>query len=202
MAAEAARVALGARPSPHDPRMPGGGPFWYATTPAPRPVVATAARPPHPQSVHLQNALRIALALACARLLAGAFGLSHGFWVLLATLSLMRTSAADTRSALRPAFLGTFAGAGIAALALLAVGNVPGFYQAALIVVILVGFTVGPLLGQACGQAVFTLAFVLLFTQLAAPRLAPVRRAPARRPGRRCGRRPGEPVRLAARRTR
>lgn len=169
MAAEAARVALGARPSPHDPPMPGGGPFWYATTPAP--VLWWRRLRVHltPQSVHLQNALRIALALACARLLAGAFGLSHGFWVLLATLSLMRTSAADTRSALRPAFLGTFAGAGIAALALLAVGNVPGFYQAALIVVILVGFTVGPLLGQACGQAVFTLAFVLLFTQLAAP---------------------------------
>ena len=30
----------------------------------------------------------------------GVLDLSHGFWVLLATLTLLRTSAADTRSAL------------------------------------------------------------------------------------------------------
>ncbi len=121
------------------------------------------------RSVYLQNALRVAVALACARLLVGTLGLSHGFWVLLATLSLMRTSAADTRTALRPAFTGTAAGAAVAALLVYTVGDVPVFYAAVLPVVLLVGFTLGPPLGPAWAQAVFTLAFVLVFTQLSSP---------------------------------
>ena len=46
-----------------------------------------------PRSVYLQNAVRLALGLAAARVVAGVLDLAHGFWVLLATLSLMRTSA-------------------------------------------------------------------------------------------------------------
>ncbi|MEH6380053.1 FUSC family protein, partial [Streptomyces sp. KLMMK] len=119
-----------------------------------------------PRSVHLHNALRLAVALACARLLVGALDPSHGFWVLLATLSLMRTSAADTRAALAPALAGTVAGAAVAALMLYAAGDRPLFCALALPAVILVGFTLGPLLGPAWTQAAFTLAFVLVFTQL------------------------------------
>lgn len=161
----ATRIALGDRLSVAD----GDGPFGYAT--APRSTLWRRRLACHltPRSVHLQNALRVAVAMACARLLAGSLGMSHGFWVLLATLSLMRTWAVGTEAALRPAFLGTVAGAAVAALLLLLVGDVPAFYAAALPVVTLVGFTVGPLLGTAWTQAMFTLAFLLLFTQLAVP---------------------------------
>ncbi|MEU5424669.1 FUSC family protein [Streptomyces olivoreticuli] len=160
---EAARIALGGRP-------PGGrtprSPFTYAATPAT--VLWWRRLRMHLtlRSVHLQNALRVAAALACARLLVGALGLAHGFWVLLATLSLMRTSAADTRAGLGPAFAGTAVGAAVAAGLLYLVGEVPLFYAVALLVVVLVGFTVAPLLGPAWIQGVFTLAFVLIFTQL------------------------------------
>ncbi|MFF7725164.1 FUSC family protein [Streptomyces sp. NPDC008001] len=166
LATEATRIALGNGPPALHPSHPGADVFAYATT------------PPHllwwrrlrlhltPHSVHLQNALRLAGALACARLVVGALDLSHGFWVLLATLSLMRTSAADTRAALRPALTGTVAGAAVAALLLYAVGDHPLVYAVALPFVILVGFTLGPPLGPAWTQAAYTLAFVLVFTQL------------------------------------
>ena len=40
-----------------------------------------------PRSVYFQGAVRLALALSAARLLAGVLNLSHGFWVLLAILT-------------------------------------------------------------------------------------------------------------------
>ena len=76
-----------------------------------------------PRSVVFQNALRLALGLAVARYLAGSFDLSHGSWVLLATLTLMRTTASATRSAMWPAFVGTLAGALITGGLLLAFGQ-------------------------------------------------------------------------------
>ncbi|MFD0385967.1 FUSC family protein [Streptomyces stramineus] len=117
----------------------------------------------------LQNALRLAVALACARLVAGVLDLPHGFWVLLGTLSLMRTSAADTRGALVPAFVGTALGGAVATLLLMLVGDVPVFYAVATPVVILVGFSVGPVLGPAWTQAAMTLTFMVLFAQIAPP---------------------------------
>ena len=66
------------------------------------------------RSVYLQNALRLGVGLALARLVAGELDVAHGFWVLLATLTLMRTSAASTRAALPPALLGTTIGGALA----------------------------------------------------------------------------------------
>ncbi|HET9900972.1 MAG TPA: FUSC family protein [Actinomycetes bacterium] len=124
-----------------------------------------------PRSVVFQNALRLALGLAAARFLAGSFDLSHGFWVLLATLTLMRTTATATRSALWPAFLGTVAGALTAAGLLLAFGQEPAVFVIVLPVVLIAAFAVGPLagpvLGPAGGQFFFTLAVAALFIQVA-----------------------------------
>lgn len=62
-----------------------------------------------------QNACRFALGLAAARAVAGLLGLQHGFWVLLATLTLTRTTSLETRSAVRQALTGTLVGAVLAA---------------------------------------------------------------------------------------
>ncbi|WP_335581125.1 FUSC family protein [Streptomyces sp. KLMMK] len=167
LAGEGARIAFGA---PLDARWQRpGGPFPYA-----------ALRPPArwwrrlrlhltPRSVLLQNALRVAFALAVARLVVGVLDLPHGFWVLLAIISLMRTSAADTRGALPPTFLGVAAGAALATLMLIVVGDTPAFYIAAAPVVFLVGFSVGPVLGTAWTQAALTLVLILLFAQILPP---------------------------------
>ncbi|MFH8788495.1 FUSC family protein [Streptomyces roseoverticillatus] len=174
LATEAAGIALGnGPPAGHGPpagdagrpARPGTDVFAYATTPPYRLWWRRLRVHLTPHSVHLQNALRLAAALACARLVVGALDLSHGFWVLLATLSLMRTSAADTRAALRPALTGTVAGAAAAALLLYAVGDRPLVYAVALPFVMFTGFTAGPPLGPAWMQAAFTLVVVFVFAQ-------------------------------------
>ena len=119
-----------------------------------------------PRSVYFQGALRLAAALAVARLLAGVLDLSHGFWVLLTILTVLRASAAETRSALRPALIGTVAGS-VAAAALLLIGAEPDVYVVILPAVMLIGFAAGPLLGLGWAQALFTLVIALVFAQVA-----------------------------------
>ena len=173
----AVRVATGAPIHP-DPTPPGAqpGPFWYAYRPTATLWWHRFRENLTPRSVYFQGALRLALALAAARLLAGLLDLSHGFWVLLATLTLLRTSAADTRSALRPALVGTVAGAVLAGGLLVVVAD-PQVYVIALPLAMLIGFAAGPLLGPGWAQALFTVVIAMVFAQVAPPdwRLAEAR---------------------------
>ncbi|GAA2589968.1 FUSC family protein [Winogradskya consettensis] len=142
------------------------GPYWYASRPAPSLWWHRLRENLTPRSVYFQGALRLAAALAVARLLAGELDLSHGFWVLLTILTVLRTSAAETRSALRPALTGTVIGS-LAAAVLLVYGTDPTLYAIALPLVMFVGNAAGPLLGQGWAQALFTLVITLVFAQLA-----------------------------------
>ncbi|MFE2722090.1 FUSC family protein [Kitasatospora sp. NPDC059327] len=142
------------------------GPFWYAYESAPMLWWRRVRGNLTTRSVYFRNALRTAGALSAARLVAGALDLTHGFWVLLATLTLMRTSAVDTRMTLRPALAGTAGGAAVTALLLFAVGDHPVFYAAALPPVMLFAFTVSPVLGLAWAQGTFTVVIAMVFTQL------------------------------------
>ncbi|MGW1200703.1 FUSC family protein [Streptomyces sp. NPDC002536] len=173
LVAEAARIALGGRPlaagATEEEQQRTARRFPYAVLSARRRWWHRLRLHLTFRSVHLQNALRVAFALAAARIVAGELALAHGFWVLLATLSLMRTSAADTRSALVPAFAGTVVGAALAAVVVRSVGDVPAFYAAVLPVVILAGFGVAPLLGPAWTQGAFTMVFLLVFAQITPP---------------------------------
>jgi uncharacterized membrane protein YccC len=119
-----------------------------------------------PRSVHFQNAVRLALGLAVARIVADLPDISHGFWVMLATLTLMRTSLVASRAALAPAFAGVVVGAVIAAVLLVLVGDRTGIYAWSLPVLMLVGFAAGPLLGPAAGQAGFTVVVATVFAQI------------------------------------
>lgn len=120
-----------------------------------------------PHSVHFQNAVRLALGLAAARVVADLPGVSHGFWVLLATLTLMRTSLVASRAALVPAFVGVTVGAVVAGLLLTVVGAHSAAYVVVLPVLMVAGLAVGPLFGPAAGQAGFTVVIAVLFAQLA-----------------------------------
>jgi uncharacterized membrane protein YccC len=120
-----------------------------------------------PRSVYFQQAVRVALALAAGRLLAGVLNLQHGFWVLLATLTLLRSRATDTRVTLRPAAVGTVAGAVGAAVLLLLVGNNNEVYVVLLPPVLVVALAASSVAGLGWGQALFTLAVTLVFSQVA-----------------------------------
>src|SRR6266536_3710778 len=164
----AVRVASGAPIHPNStPLSASPGPFWYAYRPTVWLWWHRFREHLTPRSVYFQGALRLALALAAARLLAGLLDLSHGFWVLLATLTLLRTSAADTRSALRPALVGTVVGAVLAGGLFVVVGAQPRVYVVALPLMMLVGFAAGPLLGPGWAQGLFTLVVALVFAQVA-----------------------------------
>ncbi len=141
--------------------------FWYAGVGPVRLLAHKLAGHLTPRSVYLQSAVRVALALAAARLIAGGLELSHGFWVLLATLTVLRSRAADTRTALRPALVGTLVGALVMAAALLAVGAHTRVYVLALPLVMLGAFVAGPLLGPAWAQGGFTVTVGTIFAQLA-----------------------------------
>ena len=119
-----------------------------------------------PRSVYFQGALRLALALSLARLLTGVLDLSHGFWVLLAILTLLRTSAAQTRMASWPVLSGTVLGAVVAGFLLVVVAE-QHVFAVVLPFVMLAGFSVGPLLGILWGQAIFTVVVAFVFAQLA-----------------------------------
>lgn len=120
-----------------------------------------------PRSVYLQNAVRLALGLAAALVIAQELDISHGFWVLLATLTLMRTSLVASGAALVPAFTGVVVGAVVAGVLLTVVGEAVTVYAVALPVLMFLGFAAGPLLGAAAGQAGFTVVIAVLFAQLA-----------------------------------
>ncbi|MFG2140063.1 FUSC family protein [Streptomyces sp. NPDC048650] len=130
-----------------------------------------------PRSVIFQNACRFALGLAAARAIAGMLDLSHGFWVLLATLTLTRTTSLETRTVVRQALVGTLVGAVAAGVLLALVEHRTAVYVIVLPVVMISAFTVGPLRGPAWAQGGFTLVVATLFAQVAPVtwQLAPTR---------------------------
>ena len=198
----AVRVAAGAPIGP-DPTPPAArpGPLWFAHESTPRLWWQRLREHLTPRSVYFQGALRLAAALAVARLLAGVLDLSHGFWVLLTILTLLRASAAETRSLLWPALVGTLVGSVLAA-ALLVADIPPTVFAVFLPLVMLVGFAAGPLLGLGWGQALFTVVIALVFAQVSPVDWHPRRGPRARRRRRRRHRVGHRAARLAARRLR
>ena len=119
------------------------------------------------RSVWFLNAARGALALAAAVAVADLTGVQHGFWVVLGTLSVLRTSAASTGSIAWRALAGTVAGFAIGAALLLAIGTGPTALWIALPVAVLVASYAPGTAPFLVGQAAFTITVVVLFNLLA-----------------------------------
>src|SRR5262249_3492195 len=81
------------------------------------------ARPARVRSVWFRSSARGAVALAAAVAVADVSGVQHGFWVVLGTLSVLRTNAAATGSAVWRALAGTVAGFAVGAALLLGIGT-------------------------------------------------------------------------------
>ncbi|MGW0414542.1 FUSC family protein [Streptomyces collinus] len=145
------------------------GRFWYATERAPALWWHRVRGHAERRSVFFQNAVRIALALAAARLVAGVDTLPHGFWATLATLTLTRTTMDETWGTIRKALAGTLAGALLTAGVLDLVAGDTAVYAAVLPVWMLFAFTVGPVKGVGWAQGMFTVLVALVFAQLAPP---------------------------------
>jgi len=118
------------------------------------------------RSVWFLNSLRGAVALAAAVAIADLSSVQHGFWVVLGTLSVLRTSAAATGATAWRGLAGTVAGFVVGALLLIAIGTNPDALWAALPVAILVAAYAPGTTPFVVGQAAFTVTIVVLFNLL------------------------------------
>ena len=119
------------------------------------------------RSVWFLNSLRGSLALAAAVLVADVSGVQHGFWVVLGTLSVLRTNAASTESTALRALGGTVIGFVVGALLILGIGTSTPALWAALPIAIAVAAYAPGTLPFTVGQAAFTVVIVVLFNLLA-----------------------------------
>ncbi|MGH3189895.1 MAG: FUSC family protein [Streptosporangiaceae bacterium] len=118
------------------------------------------------RSVWFLNALRGSLALAAAVLVADLSGVQHGFWVVLGTLSVLRTNAASTGSTALRALGGTAAGFVAGAVLLLIIGtSTPALWVVLPIAIAVAAYAPGTM-PFAYGQAAFTVVVVVLFNLL------------------------------------
>ena len=118
------------------------------------------------RSVWFLNSLRGSLALAAAVLVADLSGVQHGFWVVLGTLSVLRTNASSTESTALRALGGTAVGFAAGALLLLGIGTSTPALWAALPIALAVAAYAPGTLPFAFGQAAFTVVVVVLFNLL------------------------------------
>ena len=119
------------------------------------------------RSVWFLNSLRGSLALAAAVLVADLASVQHGFWVVLGTLSVLRSNAASTESTALRALGGTVVGFVAGALLLLGIGTSPAALWTALPIAIAVAAYAPGTLPFAFGQAAFTVVVLVLFNLLA-----------------------------------
>jgi uncharacterized membrane protein YccC len=131
------------------------------------PEAVAVARRATIRSVWFLNSLRGAVALATAVAVADLSGVQHGFWVVLGTLSVLRTSAVATGTMAWRALAGTVIGFVVGAPLLLAIGTGHAALWGALPVAVLVAAYAPGTAPFLVGQAAFTVTVVVLFNLLA-----------------------------------
>ncbi len=118
------------------------------------------------RSVLFRNSLRGAIALAAAVLVAKLTDVQHAFWVVLGTLSVLRTSAAATGATALRALSGTIVGFAIGGALLVGIGTSPAALWVAFPIAVLVAAYTPGTAPFAAGQAAFTITVVVLFNLL------------------------------------
>jgi uncharacterized membrane protein YccC len=118
------------------------------------------------RSAWFLNSARGAVALAAAVAVADLVHVQHGFWVVLGTLSVLRTNAASTGSTALRALVGTVAGFFIGAVLILAIGQDTAALWAALPIAVLVAAYSPGTAPFAVGQAAFTVTVSVLYNIL------------------------------------
>jgi uncharacterized membrane protein YccC len=129
-------------------------------------LAAAARQDASVRSVWFLNSLRGAVALAVAVAVADLSSVQHGFWVVLGTLSVLRTNAASTGSTAIRALGGTVVGFVIGGALLLAIGSTSSALWVALPIAVFVAAYTPGTAPFALGQAAFTVTIAVLFNLL------------------------------------
>jgi uncharacterized membrane protein YccC len=114
-------------------------------------------------SVWFQNSVRGAAGLAIAVYIAQRTGLQHGFWVVLGTLSVLRSNALGTGWSILSALAGTAVGIVIGALLVIGIGTHEAVLWSVLPVAVLLAAYAPRAVSFAAGQAGFTVVLFILF---------------------------------------
>jgi uncharacterized membrane protein YccC len=144
---------------------------WLGRQPAGVPGTLSAARERitsylEPHSVWLHNSVRGAAALGLAVLVARLTGVQHSFWVVLGTLSVLRSNALNTGQDAVRAILGTVAGFIIFAALLAGIGTNTTVLWFVLPLAVFAAGVAPAVISFAGGQAAFTLTLVTVFSIL------------------------------------
>jgi uncharacterized membrane protein YccC len=114
-------------------------------------------------SVWFQNSVRGAAGLAVAVFIAQRTGVQHGFWVVLGTLSVLRSNALGTGWSILSALAGTAVGLVVGALLVIGIGTHETVLWGVLPVAILLAAYAPRAISFAAGQAGFTVVLFVLF---------------------------------------
>jgi hypothetical protein len=114
-------------------------------------------------SVWLHNSVRGAVALGVAVLVANETGVQHSFWVVLGTLSVLRSNALSTGQNIVRGLIGTVVGFVLGGLIVALVGGHTTLLWFLLPIAVLLAGIAPAAIGFAAGQAAFTLTLVCLY---------------------------------------
>jgi uncharacterized membrane protein YccC len=118
-------------------------------------------------SVWLRNSVRGAVALAAAVLVAESTGVQHSFWVILGTLSVLRSNALSTGQTIAKGLEGTVIGLVIGSVLVIAIGtNETVLWVMLPIAVAFAGFA-PTAISFAAGQAAFSISLLVLYNLIA-----------------------------------
>ena len=115
------------------------------------------------RSVWFRNSVRGAVGLAIAVFIAQKTGLQHSFWVVLGTLSVLRSNALGTGRSVISALAGTAVGIVVGAAILIPLKGDDTVLWAILPVAVLLGGYAPRVISFAAGQAAFTVVVLVLF---------------------------------------
>jgi uncharacterized membrane protein YccC len=115
------------------------------------------------RSVWFRNSVRGAVGLAIAVFIAQKSGLQHSFWVVLGTLSVLRSNALGTGRSVISALAGTAVGIVIGAAILIPLNGHNTVLWGILPVAVLLGAYAPRVISFAAGQAAFTVVVLVLF---------------------------------------
>lgn len=119
------------------------------------------------RAVVVRNSLRTGLGLALAVATTHVFPVEHGFWVVLAAMSVLRSSALSTGTKVIRAVTGTVLGFVIGAVLIELIGVDPAVLWPVLPVVAFVAAYVPEVASFAAGQAAFTMLVLIVFNLIA-----------------------------------
>ena len=161
-----AAIAAGARVDPAV-RVPAGIPVRAGVAGVTLRLGQTIRAQLAPTSSVLHTSLRVAVALSLAVLIGRLLQLEHAFWVVLGTLSALRSNALATGRTTVQAIAGTLVGFAIGAAMLVTVGTTPTVLWAVLPVAVFFAAYAGSAIGFVTGQAAFTILVLVLFNLIA-----------------------------------